>query len=80
MIETSLVEECYVCSRCSRPGFGEGCLTLLETGCFGGLERRSAPNILSRGLFSDYPFGIDFIFAVRISSAGDEFLRLGKWS
>ena len=79
MIETTgLFEEFRVCNLYSLSGFGEGCLTLLLAGCDGGLECCSAPNILSRGLFGDDPFGLYFIFAVRISSAGDELPHLGK--
>ena len=77
---TGLFEECRVCSFYSGLGCDDGCLTLRLTGFEGGLERRSAPNLLSRGPFGDNPFGLYFIFAFRISSAGDELPRLGKWS
>ena len=80
MIVTSFFVEFLVCSQNSLPGCDEGCLTLLGTGFFGGLERRSALKMRSRGLFGDYPCGLDIIFAVLISSAGDELPRLGKWS
>ena len=79
MIETTGVfEEFRVCNLYSLPGLDEGCLALLLTFCEGVIERRRARKLLSQGPFGDHPFGLYFVVAVRISSAGDELPHLGR--